>query len=1170
MDLDSFMLTTSEPTVAPSTEPSNTIDINDFMTTTSEPTLNAPETQPSSKTQIEGIGVEHPQVGVDRAEAAAEAAAEAEKNAVHLKKMETDPGYKWEQEHKLDDEGFEMGVFGLFDDLIAPLKGPALKVGGAAVTYGAYKMLTGLSGKEKKNLANIAKVTPGAAQDLMDTLLYMKKNKITVPRSVWRLDSPVKTGNAILDSKISKIRDDFKDLEYTTLDKLQKNISTKDVTSKDVSQKFASEMEVKYTELSELGAAAWAKYSDGVGFQPLTKAIQKDLMKDIDASISGADSTVKNFITRTLFKNKQEGTLLIKNLDEEASRLRSRLKSYPQNPSNAQKKTMTGIQGQLNAKLREISKADLELTSKPLELNDLVEAKKMLHNKLYVSGGSIGTNNALEKKHLKATNAILDSYMEQLSSPETFEALTKARKISQDTFDTFGYGLTGKNQGKNLDTSGKVIKQGETETLNQFEQELLSSDPDKALVKFRKYQNLLGDTESLAEAKKLYVNKIFGLDMKAISNVATPSIGLQLSDEALSVGLKNALGSESKRQLTKEIFGEEGFKELVALQVLDDVIKKHTPSGGTGFIKEAMSGFDTGILLGAGKLIKSIALDPITYPLHRVGSHTTKILHRLANEMKKKNPQEGKIRNFLRQLKEKADTKKAQYTAPDGTPLFDEPGGGRVPKEYASSLEPTSEPGIDFNYKLNEVLDSIPSTQKMTPEQLDGYLRKRGVSPKEIEQAMLISKSTGTQARPISEYKATMDRLGNRNQIGTIDNQELGYADITLGERGVDTETYKETINTISTPLDNAPKVTHFDTVIDKANAKPTNTELEGMQKAMEGMDIDDPDLPWFVNKVKELKLKDKKPSSTLLGWRRTHQDDINGKPTTVLNEFQSDWAQSERAGKGTFESNMIGIEEHNLMKQQLKEVRDRRNTIIKDIKTLKKEDIQKLPNYNELSIEFEDLAKQARILEDRIRKSDLQDSIIADFPMSDKKFHQYQIVGALDEAIQNGTNRIAIPIQRENELSGSAGVTKFYDSLNKSILPEIRKKLEKQGMKIKISKEPYTGIGAERNAKDYYYDKLVEDKSQEWVDANWDELIDYIDTTEVMSSYQHFDGLDTELQSALGHILRNNPPPTGNELHILEIVEMPGKKVNWDVYSILGAVGLGGLAEKLKENEEQ
>ena len=34
------------------------------------------------------------------------------------------------------------------------------------------------------------------------------------------------------------------------------------------------------------------------------------------------------------------------------------------------------------------------------------------------------------------------------------------------------------------------------------------------------------------------------------------------------------------------------------------------------------------------------------------------------------------------------------------------------------------------------------------------------------------------------------------------------------------------------------------------------------------------------------------------MGHRRVHLDTINGKATTVLNEFQSDWAQAERDGR--------------------------------------------------------------------------------------------------------------------------------------------------------------------------------------------------------------------------------------------------------------------------------
>ena len=52
------------------------------------------------------------------------------------------------------------------------------------------------------------------------------------------------------------------------------------------------------------------------------------------------------------------------------------------------------------------------------------------------------------------------------------------------------------------------------------------------------------------------------------------------------------------------------------------------------------------------------------------------------------------------------------------------------------------------------------------------------------------------------------------------------------------------------------------------------------------------------------------------------------------------------------------------------------------------------------------------------------------------QEFVSLSRLDALNEAIENGTKRVAIPIERENELSGSAGVTKFYEQLNKKVLP--------------------------------------------------------------------------------------------------------------------------------------
>lgn len=365
--------------------------------------------------------------------------------------------------------------------------------------------------------------------------------------------------------------------------------------------------------------------------------------------------------------------------------------------------------------------------------------------------------------------------------------------------------------------------------------------------------------------------------------------------------------------------------------------------------------------------------------------------------------------------------------------------------------------GIEFRYKLDDTLEEL-GNQKLSSKQLEGFLVGKGVSPKEIKQSGVL-KGFENDNR-VMTGKEWLERSGDqRLSTTTVPTDEWaepgsGYDSITLGTKGVDNESYKEVLTGIKSPSTNAPREPHFD----------VNNQTEG--------------------------------DKSLLGWRRTHTDTINGSKVTVLNELQSDWAQTERAGRGTFESNV---------------------------------------------------------------KESSNSKIVADLPMSEAKHTQYQIVGALDEAIKNGTNKVVIPIERENELAGSAGVTKFYDSLNKKILPEIRKKLEKQGMRIKVGKEEYI----EGDIKDFeefrkYFAKELEAFDVQHRSRTMDEMLEFeIDTGKLLDNLATFEEFAKEFSYTTEFRQIVADKINKNSLHTLTIEEIPGNKIKWDVYALLGGLGL-------------
>ena len=450
--------------------------------------------------------------------------------------------------------------------------------------------------------------------------------------------------------------------------------------------------------------------------------------------------------------------------------------------------------------------------------------------------------------------------------------------------------------------------------------------------------------------------------------------------------------------------------------------------------------------------------------------------------------------------------------------------------------------GIDFRSKLDDTLASLDPKMKMSPDQLKGYLLnpKRGVTENEIKQSMLTSEYMGQQVRPIEDYIKALDKLGNRHRLGTVSGNG-NYDNITLDKKGIGNPTYKESLTTIVKPLDNDPGMTHFASEIRTSNLGPASIHDKRLAEINNELDtIQDINSPRVAELVSEQRLlrkdnkiaQDKARKDTLLGWRRTHEDTINGKKTTVLNEFQSDWAQTGRnSGRGIF-------------KKAITSDKPLRETWAKQMNTLEAqlEEVNAQLKLNPSSQETQTMKQNIIDSIDYLHGQRTYD-LVHDFPMSEKSHSQFQIVSAIDEAIKSGTNRVAIPIQRENELVGTEGVTKFYDSLNKSILPEIRQKLETQGMRLKVSKETYGNTSK--------ISKLKELEAEQARSFN-------PETGEILISPEAWEDLLIEIQGL--------QKLQGNTLHVIEIEHIPTKKVKWDIYSMLGGIGLTGLADKLKE----
>lgn len=482
--------------------------------------------------------------------------------------------------------------------------------------------------------------------------------------------------------------------------------------------------------------------------------------------------------------------------------------------------------------------------------------------------------------------------------------------------------------------------------------------------------------------------------------------------------------------------------------------------------------------------------------------------------------------------------------------------------------------GVELNYKLDDVVNRLPKG-KLTKEQLNGYLLKQGVSPKEIEASKLLSVEN---SKPISneDWKSMLGSSHKLNKLVYQANDAM-YDNVTLGMRGEDNPTYKVNEYFTDKLADGETNLKHTmdDKVSIKAQQKRSLALKEHEDKIADlykvraaAMNKPEPDEELIFKLTRELAdLKRSLPrykapyqTKSQLGWNRVHTDNINGKDVTVLNELQSDWMQAERQGAGYFKSRYPTT----ISNEELDE--------------LAKPYVEEL-NRGNISAQREE--ELVNLIDELRLKAGNVSPIIDDFPIKPEKFQQLMIVDAINEAIENGTNKIVIPINREGQdLAGTEGVTAFYKSLDRKVLPEIQKKLDKQGLKLKLGKEDMSVEPDLDDIIDVVIDNLeykLGDESalqnvdrfelfdtirdvQDLVGNKPDTFLDKLRTTLIEDYPNEVDSIFSTVENSF-----KSMKGTSNTLHTIEIVEKPNSAVKWDVYGLLGALG---LSEAVKEEK--
>ena len=200
-----------------------------------------------------------------------------------------------------------------------------------------------------------------------------------------------------------------------------------------------------------------------------------------------------------------------------------------------------------------------------------------------------------------------------------------------------------------------------------------------------------------------------------------------------------------------------------------------------------------------------------------------------------------------------------------------------------------------------------------------------------------------------------------------------------------------------------------------------------------------------------------------------------------------------------------------------------------------------------------------------------------ADFPMNSKKYYMYSIVKGIQKAIEDDTNRLIIPISRQNELAGTEGVEKFYRVNVANMLNDIKKKLGKQGIKLHIQK---------RVLPNYTTDvpRDILDKLNQ-IDTN-EKLADFYFEDLDFNSFLYEHKLDEKLYDLYEKALENEAPVKEIKKELLQRIkdELNKKTEVWDIkidshsndkaiwyiYSLLGTLGIPLSREHKSKNKEE
>ena len=555
-------------------------------------------------------------------------AARAEKEANEQGYSSFTNPYTQEEVH-VDPAGLEDVSDIIFN--ISPL-GLGLGTAGTVMAGGAgvAALSKGIPKALRKKIVKDVAMNPDIATDSLAAVKYANdRNLVITTDMAVNNQGKLETGNMWLDKLFGKLYEKYPEDEYDTINTIIRKVSENPTSVNDVAAKVQKQLDTSYKVFEGKEKVAWDNFKDALHkdthFKSSGSEIKfqtKNLFNDIDESLDGADNLVKNFLKRTVANASNKGLLNEQALKSDITNVMDQLKMYQnaKNLSKAEKDSKRYLETKLGKLRRQLAETNVALdkSSSTLSLQQLLDASKILSNKAYVKSGAISTNNMLEKSHILAAKNILDKYIEKQLSGDTLAKWQQAKMLSKKKFDTFGYNLSGKNMGMKTDINGNLINAHEADAITMLKQELFSSDESVALKKFKQYEEHLSP-DTLQEVKKEYLDNIIGLNQYDITSKHR-LIGQEIDDKTFQNAMQKLTKTEDGRRLGKYLLGEDNFKTLQALRVLNEKIKQHLPNGDFSILNQLKNAYDAqgnpvyGAAAVAFKLIKGLTTDILFGP----------------------------------------------------------------------------------------------------------------------------------------------------------------------------------------------------------------------------------------------------------------------------------------------------------------------------------------------------------------------------------------------------------------------------------------------------------------------------------------------------------------------------------------------------------------------------